>query len=328
MKPLVSIIIPVYNVEKYLDDCLSSIVSQSYDKLEIILVNDGSTDGSLNICNYWGEKDQRIKVFTTANHGLSHARNTGVQKSCGELIGFIDSDDFIDPNYVDKLVSLLEDNPDCAISTCCIQMYMDGKVMPLVESWQFEGIRYIEPEDFAERLMLMKSQHSSCGKLYKRELLDAVHYRDGFINEDILFCFDLIPYVEENKIRIVEMPDCLYYYRIRQDSTCHGHRMEMAVAEHKNMQIFLAATEDSRPAIYNHYYKVYLENTFYLLNRFLTGNSFDIPVSELRDDLSAYPDKYVKDNVKGIQFGRFLLYKYFFHIAYVIYGVKRIFRFR
>ena len=100
MNPLVSVIIPVYNVEKYLRRCLNSVIDQEYKNIEIILVNDGSTDNSLEIAISYKEKDKRIKVFSQENQGLSAARNMGLDKSHGEYITFIDSDDYVSKDYV------------------------------------------------------------------------------------------------------------------------------------------------------------------------------------------------------------------------------------
>lgn len=104
---MISIILPVYNTEKYLERCINSIVNQSYNDLEIIIIDDGSTDGSARICDEWREKDSRIKVIHKQNEGVSVARNTGLEISKGDFIFFIDSDDYINNNYLlEKLMSV------------------------------------------------------------------------------------------------------------------------------------------------------------------------------------------------------------------------------
>lgn len=114
--PLISIIIPVYNVEKYLSVCLDSVLNQTYKDLEIILVNDGSTDNSGVICDLYARKDNRIKVLHTDNNGVSSARNAGIECANGELICFIDSDDTVEENYIDSLVNTwVEDKSDLVI---------------------------------------------------------------------------------------------------------------------------------------------------------------------------------------------------------------------
>ena len=107
---LVSIIVAVYNVEKYLKKCLDSIIKQSYRNIEIICVNDGSTDSSLKICEEYQEQDSRIIIITQKNQGLSAARNTGIKNSKGEFIAFIDSDDWVDPQFIELLLKECKDN--------------------------------------------------------------------------------------------------------------------------------------------------------------------------------------------------------------------------
>ena len=107
MKSLVSIIIPVYNVEKYLDKCVASVVNQTYTNLEIILVDDGSPDNCPALSDVWQVKDSRIKVIHQENGGLSHARNEGLKIAIGEFIGFVDSDDWIEPNMYEALLTVL-----------------------------------------------------------------------------------------------------------------------------------------------------------------------------------------------------------------------------
>lgn len=117
MNVLVSIIIPIYNVEKYLAECLQSIINQTYSNIEIILVNDGSTDNSEKICLNYIKLDKRIKYYYKKNGGLSSSRNYGLTKSHGSYICFIDSDDFIDNNYVEKLLLFTIKN-NCEITIC------------------------------------------------------------------------------------------------------------------------------------------------------------------------------------------------------------------
>lgn len=108
--PSVSIIVPIFNAEQFLPQCIESIISQSYDRIELILINDGSNDGSLNICNFFQEKDKRIKVIDKPNEGASVARNVGLELATGELIWFIDADDWIEPNSLAKLIHEMNDD--------------------------------------------------------------------------------------------------------------------------------------------------------------------------------------------------------------------------
>ena len=117
MKELISIIVPIYKVEKYIAKCIESLIEQTYSTYEIILVNDGSTDNSLEICNSFKKRDKRIKVYTKENGGLSDARNYGLKKAVGSYICFIDSDDWVDNDFIEVLYNLLKKNK-CDISIC------------------------------------------------------------------------------------------------------------------------------------------------------------------------------------------------------------------
>ena len=106
----ISVIVPVYNVEKFLPFCIESIINQTYKDLEIILIDDGSTDTSLAICNEYSKKDKRIKVIHQENHGLSHARNTGIENASCDYLSFIDADDIISPYFYEYLMNLMQKN--------------------------------------------------------------------------------------------------------------------------------------------------------------------------------------------------------------------------
>ena len=124
---LVSIIVPVYNVEQYLEKCVNSIINQSYKNLEIILVDDGATDNSGKICDELAKLDNRIKVYHKENGGLSDARNYGVERATGEYIGFVDSDDYIDPKMYEKLYEAIKkENVD--VVECSFKIIYPGRV--------------------------------------------------------------------------------------------------------------------------------------------------------------------------------------------------------
>jgi len=120
--PLISVIVPIYNSEKYLMKCIDSICSQTYTNLEIILVNDGSTDKSITICNQFADKDPRILIKDIPNGGVSNARNTGVQVSKGRYIQFIDSDDYIAETYIKTMYETLQ-KQDTQLSICAIESF-------------------------------------------------------------------------------------------------------------------------------------------------------------------------------------------------------------
>ena len=145
--PVLSVIIPVYNVEKYLDECVNSIVNQSYKNLEIILVDDGSTDKSGAICDEWRDRDSRIKVIHKANAGLGYARNSGIEVAEGDFVAFVDSDDFIDKDMYQDLMSIaISEKSDIVYSGGFDKYLTDGSynvVRDIQEKISVEFILYL-----------------------------------------------------------------------------------------------------------------------------------------------------------------------------------------
>lgn len=182
---LVSIIVPVYNVEEFLPKCVNSIISQTYKDIEVILVNDGSNDSSGSLCDNFEKEDKRIKVIHKENGGLSDARNLGVYSSCGNYLMFIDSDDYLKDNYViEKLVSKVYDNPvDFILFRFekyyeINETYFKEKKFPLINTTNCSDVLY----------ELSKGGFfpiAACSKFIKRELAEKVSFKKGYLSEDI-----------------------------------------------------------------------------------------------------------------------------------------------
>ena len=169
MKDLISIIIPVYNVSNYLDKCLESICNQTYQNIEIITVNDGSKDDSLNILKKWKKKDSRITIIDKENGGLSDARNVGMDASSGDYIGFVDSDDYVDEDFYEILVANLE-KYDADISCCRYSnVWEDGTKESIGNDGEihiYEGLEALKEYIYGKTM-----DPFSVNKLYRAELL-------------------------------------------------------------------------------------------------------------------------------------------------------------
>lgn len=205
-KPLISVIVPVYNVEKYLKQCIDSIINQTYKNLEIILVNDGSKDNSGIICDEYSKKDSRIKVIHQENKGASVARNRGIKESKGEYISFIDSDDFITNDMLDILLSMCIEN-QCGISKC-ETIDIKDRNMPKVSrsnNVKVYDSNYILNDIYEKKPIF---NPAPCNKLYKRNLFDKIKFEEGIIYEDEAIMCQLIFYAQ--KIAITN--DILYCY--------------------------------------------------------------------------------------------------------------------
>lgn len=200
----VSIIVPIYNKEKYLEKCLDSILGQTYQDLEIILVNDGSTDDSLNVCQRYAQKDMRIRVYTEENGGVSSARNLGMEKCTGGYLSFIDPDDFVHPEYVERLKDAL-DKADAAIAYCRMLDIWEGEADP--EEKLSGETRVIDARRYD---WFDKASHTvACAALYKRSCMEGIRFDSTLkIAEDTLFLAECIRQAK----KIVQLKDALYYY--------------------------------------------------------------------------------------------------------------------
>lgn len=181
---LISVIVPIYNVESYLERCIDSIIFQTYKNIEIILVDDGSPDRCGEICDLYAAKESRIKVIHKENGGLSDARNIGVKEAIGEYITFIDSDDFVAPEYIEYLYELLKSN-NADISSCC--MYETNKdVFEVCSKKQIPDLSVLNGVDACKELLgyLHLILVTACGKLYKSQIVKKYPFPKGRKHED------------------------------------------------------------------------------------------------------------------------------------------------
>lgn len=212
---LISIILPVYNSEEFLTKCIDSIIKQSYHNWELIVINDGSTDGSKNIINRYSEIDSRIKVFHFANRGVASSRNSGIEFSKGEYITFIDSDDFVEPNYLEKLVYGLENN-NCDISSCdVLEIYNDNsRIIKSLNTIKEKEI-IVNSKRILNDLLYHKIKNGySCAKLYKKSVIKQLFQNYSYC-EDVLFLVNNLS-TGDYLINVVHEP--LYVY-IRNDNS-------------------------------------------------------------------------------------------------------------
>ena len=210
-KALISIIIPVYKVEKYLEKCIQSVINQTYENLQIILVDDGSPDNCGKICDEYAKKDHRIEVIHKSNGGLSDARNKGLEIAKGEYIGFVDSDDYIEADMYEVLYNLLKQyNAD--VSICNFYTVSQGKIS--IKNAD-NGINEYNRIEILKEILLDKNiQSYAWNKLYKKELFDEIKYPIGKKYEDIGTTF----YLLEKCNKVVVTGKSEYYYINRQDS--------------------------------------------------------------------------------------------------------------
>lgn len=221
MDDLISVIVPVYNVENYLEKCVDSILNQTYKNLEIILVDDGSTDNCGKMCDEYAKKDGRIKVIHKQNGGLSDARNAGIDIAQGEFIGFIDSDDYIHLQMYEILYNaIIEANAD--VAKC------DFKDVYANDDNVFDNVDIIKSKVYTNQELITgyffkdyiwEFAISACVKLYRKEIFNNLRFPKGRLYEDYYIKYDIL--TRANKVVIVDQ--VLYYYFHRDGSIMHSN---------------------------------------------------------------------------------------------------------
>lgn len=228
----VSIVVPVYNVSKFLDRCINSLSNQTLNEVEIILIDDNSTDNSLDICQNWSKKDDRIKVVHKENEGLGLTRNAGIEIAKGEYVAFVDSDDYVDLTMFEKLYNeCITHKLDCIYSEFNVDEYPGFRVIPRQEEI-FEGDNEIEKLRLdiigaePSYVSSVKYHCSSCKGLYSLSLIKNNNIRflseRDFISEDMLFNLDFL--LASRKVKIV--PWQLYHYCLNDSSLTHSYRSD------------------------------------------------------------------------------------------------------
>ena len=211
--PLISIVVPVYKVEQYLEKCVESILNQTYKNLEIILVDDGSPDNCGKMCDDYAKKDKRIKVIHKENGGLSDARNAGIKVATGKYIGFVDSDDLIDHTMYMKLYQLLT-NTNSDIAVCELSRF--SKEEEIKKTKDTNVIEYSQ-EKYARCFFKIGSQsieYYAPTKLYKREIIESDQYPVGLTAEDVYGTYKALLKAK----KIVKTTETLYFYRYNNQS--------------------------------------------------------------------------------------------------------------
>jgi len=205
MNPYISIVVPVYKVEHYLSRCLQSLSNQTYRDFEVILVDDGSPDRCPQICDEWVEKDTRFHVIHQENNGVSSARNRGLQMASGRYIGFVDPDDWVDDDLMQRLVENIDANPelDLLVYGCVNTFVSNGQVVRCakrrVKETQISSTQYFKDHFF-------EIENNGLGnevwnKLFRAELIQNMRFREDMaVAEDLFFCIDIYPKVRQAKM--------------------------------------------------------------------------------------------------------------------------------
>lgn len=216
---LISLIVPIYNVEKFLPGCIESIMGQTYENIEIILVDDGSPDSCPQICDEYAGKDARIRVIHQKNKGLSGARNTGIENAQGEYLIFVDSDDTVEPTMVEDLYTYATEN-DCAIVACGRNyVFEDGQVICKITDEKSKVYNFEDAMHEMNTFTLFDM--SAWAKIYKKELFESIRFPEGKLSEDYYIAYKLFDMAQS--IGYVAKP--LYNYLQRQSSISRNKKI-------------------------------------------------------------------------------------------------------
>ena len=309
---MISIIVPVYNVESYLKECLESIRQQTFTDIEVILVNDGSTDGSREICERYCEKDIRFRLINQENQGQSVARNRGVKESVGQFIMFVDSDDVINTNVLEVLLPYMKTDVD--IVECRMTRKKEEFFLNKTSTIVFEGN---SKEAILNCIAFKEVKYCAFKKLYRREIVQKIPFLEGYIYEDVFTGINYLKHIR----KIVVIDYIGYYYRVRANSTMTKSFNEKDLDIFKvGNQLIDSFKDDENMLPYIGYFLFYLGHGHYLKD----GIDKKSPYVDLYEDFirnAAFIAKQSKEVVRKYRLLRLYLLapKYYTTITHPIY---------
>lgn len=322
-RPLVSVVIPVYNIEKYIQRCVESILRQNYKEFEIVLIDDGSTDNSGRICDMLASTSDKIRVFHKENQGVSIARNLGLSEAIGDYITFVDSDDYVSPQYIEHLVNGAKQE-SCGL----VQAGFIAK-----RTTSQEEVKCIDKETLTEdgEIIFKKIRGFVCSKLFLRDVIitHGIEFSPELtLAEDLCFVLDYIYHIR--KVRFIEATD--YYYNIRDGSASKKiHKftnLYTQIVKEYNLVLRLYEKWPKAHVGFEYRQTLLAKSVFNLLSNLYQYNTKECIMGFLSD----FPDKYTnlleyypQDKLLN-RFVARLAYKHHWKILNVIFKLKKLYR--
>lgn len=309
---MISVIVPVYNVEEYLEECLESIQYQTYTDIEVILVNDGSTDSSKEICERFCQADSRFRLINQENKGQSAERNRGVKESIGEYLMFVDSDDVINKNVLEVLLPYMKTNVD--IVECRMTRNKEEFYLNKISTIVFEGNA---KEAILNCIEFKEVKFCPVTKLYTREIVEKIPFLEGYIYEDVFTGINYLKHIR----KIVVIDYIGYYYRVHANSTMTKSFNEKDLDIFKvGNQLIDSFKDDENMLPYIGYFMFYLGHGHYLKD----GINTKSPYVDLYEDFiqnAAFIAKQSKEVVQKYRLLRLYLFapKYYTTFTHPIY---------
>lgn len=318
MDDKVSVIVPVYNVEKYLEKCLISLVNQTYTNLEILIVDDGSEDGSADIYNKYKCIDQRIKIIYKENGGLSEARNIGIRSATGEYICCVDSDDYVENDYVEKMVQqIVYLNADIC---CCGKIIENGNKVKYINCEK----NFVINSKEALKLYLLKNEidNSSVDKICRKKLYDQIEFPVGKYYEDIGTIYKLI--LKANKVVHINNP--LYHYVMREGSITHEEYSEKQLDSLYMTKEAIKNIENVYPDLHEYtvaYYALEIASTIRRLYQFYGARKMEDKYWNIIEEYQENYEEFIKNPYlpRGKKIMIYLLRYRFYRIVDIVYKI-------
>lgn len=314
---LVSVIVPVYNTKEYLIKCLESIINQTYTNLEIIIIDDGSNDGSYDICDKYLELDSRIKVIHNTNRGVSVTRNIGIDIATGKYILFIDSDDWVEKNYIEVLYNNIQ-NSD--ISICSYYTVTKRNVNIINDDKKIEKIDKI----VGLKYLIGNEQYRGYlwNKLFKLDIIKNNNIKfkpDIYIYEDLLFVAEYINAADN----ITYIHQSLYYYRMRKSSSLNQEFTMKNMTKIKAFKMLESIYTKDKKELYEKYRYWYLKEALFLNMELSNNNQYEKELAEIKMIINNNYDFCIKNNqYNNSQKLNIFMYKKFPYIIKFLRNIK------
>ncbi len=298
----ISIIVPVYNVEEYLERCVDSLITQTYHNIEILLIDDGSTDNSFSICNRYAKTDKRVKTISQANNGVAAARNAGLAIATGDYIGFVDPDDYVDKDMYETLYNLCELYH--AKLSCC-NAYQQGVKKDIFDK---DYIQLITSDELFQRVML-ECNFALWNKLWHKSLFKQFKFNENIESGSDLSSYLLIFATD----RVVYLNDDKYHYTTRQGSLCRISGIENRLGRMRMVDDMVNYIRRNKPHLLSHAIFLRCNTRMGFIKLLLQIKRYDM----LQEQLSYMKEDFVKtSNLRSLssklKYSVFLMYAYLY----------------
>lgn len=268
--PLISVIVPIYKVEDYMDESVESIINQTYKNIEIILVDDGSPDKCPQKCDEWVSRDNRIRVIHKKNGGLSSARNVGVENAKGEYISFIDSDDTILPDFLEQLYKGFSLFDNVGVTAVRVLRSIEGKTSEYNSKWIYSDPNIIRGGDYSIKMVTGECCYTAWNKMYRADLCKQISFKEGRNNEDSLYQYYLGKIMCEKNLNLLQLPYVGYIYRMTPNSICTSAKTPLFVDIIKNIDEMMSDSKRN-VSMYQVLRIIYIRRLFVICDSLVTN---------------------------------------------------------